>query len=128
MTLELPFPPSVGVYWRALVRPKAKFPSFILSKRGREYKKLISQILNEQKVPKAFLSGAKLKVHLDLYPPDKRRRDIDNYTKSLFDCLTEAGIWADDSQIKDLTIQMKEPMPKPGKVKITINRIEVNYD
>jgi hypothetical protein len=31
-------------------------------------------------------------VEILLYPPDNRRRDIDNYTKGLFDALTHAGV------------------------------------
>lgn len=36
--------------------------------------------------------------------PDRRRRDLDNMPKALFDGLTHAGVWTDDSQIDDLRI------------------------
>jgi crossover junction endodeoxyribonuclease RusA len=35
-------------------------------------------------------------VEILLYPPDNRRRDIDNYTKGLFDALTHARVWEDE--------------------------------
>ncbi|WP_159137369.1 RusA family crossover junction endodeoxyribonuclease, partial [Citrobacter braakii] len=53
------------------------------------------------------------------YPPDARRRDIDNYNKALFDALTHAGIWEDDSQIKRMLVEWGPIVPK-GKVEITI--------
>jgi crossover junction endodeoxyribonuclease RusA len=52
-----------------------------------------------------------------LYPPDARR-DIDNYNKALFDALTHAGIWEDDSQVKRMLVEW-HGVPG-GKVEITI--------
>ena len=40
-----------------------------------------------------------------LYPPDQRRRDIDNYNKALFDALTLTGVWEDDSQVKRMLVE-----------------------
>jgi Holliday junction resolvase RusA-like endonuclease len=31
--------------------------------------------------------------------------DIDNYNKALFDALTHAGIWEDDSQVKRMLVE-----------------------
>jgi crossover junction endodeoxyribonuclease RusA len=44
-------------------------------------------------------------VTLTAFPPDKRRRDLDNLPKVVLDSLTKAGVWKDDSQIQRLTIQ-----------------------
>jgi crossover junction endodeoxyribonuclease RusA len=44
-------------------------------------------------------------VEIILYPPDARRRDIDNYNKALFDALTHAGIWEDDSQVQRMLVE-----------------------
>jgi crossover junction endodeoxyribonuclease RusA len=46
-----------------------------------------------------------LVVTLTAFPPDKRRRDLDNLPKVVLDSLTKAGVWKDDSQIQRLTIQ-----------------------
>ncbi|NBW23084.1 MAG: RusA family crossover junction endodeoxyribonuclease, partial [Caulobacteraceae bacterium] len=40
----------------------------------------------------------------EAFPPDKRKRDLDNVLKSLLDALTHANVWDDDSQIDDLRI------------------------
>ena len=58
-------------------------------------------------------------VEIILYPPDARRRDIDNYNKALFDALTHAGIWEDDSQVKRMLVEWAPQVPG-GKVEITI--------
>ena len=50
-----------------------------------------------------------LTVHL--YPPDRRRRDVDNTLKSFMDALVHAGAMRDDSQVKILHVEMLEPYP-----------------
>lgn len=43
-------------------------------------------------------------VVIEAFPPDKRRRDLDNLLKGLFDSLTHAGVWLDDYQVNDVRI------------------------
>jgi len=65
-----------------------------------------------------------------LCPPDLRRRDLDNCFKALFDALTHAGIWQDDSQVKQLSACWG-PVTKRGQAKITIGefiREEDSYE
>lgn len=39
-----------------------------------------------------------MELSVTLCPPDKRKRDMDNFAgKALLDALTLAGVWADDS-------------------------------
>ena len=59
-------------------------------------------------------------VEIDLYPPDRRRRDIANPLKCLLDSMTHAGVYEDDSQIKDIELHMREPMPPKGLVHVTL--------
>jgi crossover junction endodeoxyribonuclease RusA len=59
---------------------------------------------------------------MNLYPPDKRTRDIDNYSKALFDALTHANFWIDDSQIKKLLTIMHEKSSKKG-VELIVSRL-----
>jgi len=51
-----------------------------------------------------------LDVDIELYPPDRRRRDIDNTLKALLDSLQHGGAYFNDSQVKRLTITMREPV------------------
>jgi len=57
------------------------------------------------------LSGA-VSLSVDCYPPDRRRRDLDNLLKSLQDSLVHAGVMGDDSQIRVLHLEMRDPVPE----------------
>lgn len=103
LELALPFPPSVNAYYRSVANPKRKGQVMVLiSKKGREYRKAVANAVRLQwpQLPIRALTG-RLSVTVFLSPPDKRKRDIDNYHKALFDALTHAGVWEDDSQIDD---------------------------
>ncbi|EGX20852.1 endodeoxyribonuclease RusA family protein [Escherichia coli STEC_S1191] len=52
-----------------------------------------------------------------------RIRDLDNYNKALFDALTHAGVWEDDSQVKRMLVEWGPVIPE-GKVEITISKYE----
>jgi len=52
-----------------------------------------------------------LKVLVEVYPPDKRRRDLDNAWKSAGDAITKAGVWLDDHQICDLRLVRMDTRP-----------------
>ncbi len=45
-----------------------------------------------------------LAVTIDIYHGDKRKRDVDNFNKLIFDALTGI-VYEDDSQIETLTIR-----------------------
>lgn len=60
---------------------------------------------------------------MKLYPPDKRRRDIDNYSKAVFDALTHGGFWKDDSQVVRQIIEKHNPV-RGGKVEIYVTRTQ----
>jgi len=62
----------------------------------------------------------RLALLLQCYPPDNRRRDADNIAKCCLDTLQAAGLYEDDSQIKDLRIMMLDPMPPDGMVYVEL--------
>ncbi|MDH0063180.1 RusA family crossover junction endodeoxyribonuclease [Leclercia adecarboxylata] len=122
MKLTLPFPPSVNAYWRSPNSGPLKGRTLVSAK-SREYQSDACAAIIEQlrKLPKP--SSAPAAVEIVLFPPDARRRDIDNYNKALFDALTHAGIWEDDSQIKRMLVEWG-PVTQKGKVEITISKYE----
>lgn len=119
MKLVLLFPPSVNTYWRAPNSGPLK-GRHLISQKGREFQSAACAAIIEQlrKLPKPSAEHAE--VEITLYPPDHRRRDLDNYNKALFDALTHAGVWEDDSQVKRMQVEWGPVVPK-GKVEITIS-------
>ena len=93
--LRLPFPPSANTYYRKVgVR-------MLISKAGRAYKAEVRACLLEQIGLMKPIEGH-VSIHVRLHPGDKRRRDLDNFAgKALYDALTYAGAWLDDSQVKE---------------------------
>lgn len=110
--LTLPFPPSTNTYYRNLEGRT------VISKKGRQYR---ADVYAVPDVHRARLGAARLSVVVDLYPPDKRRRDVDNYNKGLLDALTAAGVWDDDSQVRRLTVEMHDAV-KGGRCVVRIMR------
>ncbi len=99
LQFNLPYPPSVNHYY---VRTKT---GMAIGAPGKAYRKLIWTTLRgrvscAKKFPMEPIEGD-LMVEIIIYPPDKRKRDMDNIKKALFDALQYAGLYKDDSQIVD---------------------------
>ena len=126
--LILPFPPSVNHY--------KKIGRTVVTKKGKSYQARINSpetklFYYEVWLKIRSLSAAKrmemaphstivLQVCIDLHPPDKRRRDVDNNIKIILDSLVRGGLIEDDSQIHRLVVEKKGIIPQ-GQ---TIVRIE----
>lgn len=121
MKLILPFPPSVNGYWRA-PNKGTSIGKHLVSERGRKYQAETYAMVIEQlrRKPKAITEH--LSVSVVLFPPTKAKRDLDNYFKALFDALTKANVWADDSQIKELSAKWG-PVFKGGRVELVIDEV-----
>ena len=96
--IELPFPPSVNHYYRRVG------PRTLISREGRRFRERVCAALAGLGI--AGLEGP-LHLEIEVYPPDGQRRDIDNVQKALLDALQHGGLYADDSQIKKLNIEMR---------------------
>lgn len=110
--LELPYPPSVNRYWRHN-RGRTH-----LSQAGREYRDAVRyRVLSSR--PRLKAITGELSMMINIYPPDRRRRDIDNTLKALCDSLQHAGVYKDDYQIGHLTITREDVTPD-GRCVITL--------
>lgn len=94
LELYLPFPPSVNNYY---VKTKK---GVRISEKGRKFRDLVEKAVVEQ-IGAFEPLDYNLLIEVVIYPPDLRKRDLDNFTgKALLDALTHSGIWTDDSLIK----------------------------
>ena len=109
---ELPYPPSINHYYRRVG------PRTLISRVGRRYRGEVASAL--ARLGLQPLDGP-LEACIDVFPPDRRRRDLDNVQKALLDAMEHAGVYRDDSQIKRLVSEMCE-ITRGGKVIMTIGR------
>lgn len=103
MRIELPYPPTVNTMF-----PTGKNGRRYLSAKGKAYRQEVYRLVLEQHGIFKPYTG-RISATVELTPPDKRKRDIDNYNKALFDALGYANVYMDDEQIKRLYIEMREP-------------------
>lgn len=118
LKIRLPFPPTMNTYWRNC-RGRT-----ILSLHGRKYKKMVGEIILTT-VKKDLIKeiyNKRLSVEIDYCPPDRRKRDLDNYAKAILDGLEEAQVYQNDEQIDKLILTRKE-IVKGGYVDVTISSL-----
>ncbi len=116
LEIELPYPPTVNSYWRTNYKAGKTY----ISKKSKEFQSKVFIACMGY-----LLIKGKVRVEVDLYPPDRRKRDIDNPMKALLDALTKAKIIEDDSFIDQLKITRKE-IVKQGKTVVRIFQLEGN--
>jgi len=117
--LNFPYPPSVNTYWRNLSSGRV-----IISAKGRDYRNEICEYVMVEGVRH---HAERLKVEIYAFVPDRRRRDLDNILKAIFDSLEYAGVFEDDEQIDDLRV-VRRPLAKPGYLAIAITELESGWD
>ena len=103
--MRLPFPPSLNHYWRK------DRNGMHISEEGKRYLSQVRQLalLNGRgdteyslKVLRQPELKQRLMVRASFFCPDNMKRDLDNLFKVIFDCLTKAGVWQDDSQVFEI--------------------------
>ena len=111
--LILPFPPTVNSYYSHTRN------GVFISKKGKVYRGATqAEVLAQLGGTFAPLEDS-IYLEVLLTMPDRRKRDLDNYMKSLLDALTHAQLWLDDSQIDQLSIY-RGPVSPPGSVTIRV--------
>jgi crossover junction endodeoxyribonuclease RusA len=109
----LPFPPSVNHYWRH------NQGQFYVSKEGRLYRKRVYEECLIQRIKKV---NGDLKLEIDIYPPDRRKRDIDNICKAVLDSLEHANVYDNDYQIAELIL--RRHAANDGFIKLKLSAME----
>ena len=119
LVLNLPLPPSVNSY-RTIFRGRMG-----ITKAGWQFKEQVADYVADYRVPK--LGSARLEMKVIIYPRDRRKQDIDNRIKALWDALADAGVFNDDEQIDVLHIERGE-IKKGGGVLVYIDVLDDNQD
>lgn len=114
LQLFLPYPPSVNNYWGFSQSRR------YLTAKARAFKDEVHYKVIQSRYPS--FGKSYIRVGVELYPPDRRKRDIDNPLKPLFDSLVASGLIEDDSQIQELIVVRKEVI-KGGSCRISIEKI-----
>ena len=109
-SLHLPYPPSVNHYWGQ--SGKQRF----IGKKGKEFRQAVAEACLDLEL--ATMDG-RLSVHVAIWPPDNRKRDVDNILKPLLDAMEHAGVYENDSQIDELHIIRHHPI-KGGSCSVVL--------
>ena len=115
LTASLPFPPSMNHYWRHF-RGRT-----VISQGGRTFRANVCALLAGAggNGPRKPPCGGRIALAMDAFPPDRRRRDVDNLLKPTLDSLQHAGAYLDDSQVELLLARRREVVPG-GRVDVRI--------
>ena len=113
MIATLPWPPSVNRYWRHVGR------RVLISREGRTFRRDVCALLGGSGRPPR---SGRVALAMDAFPPDRRRRDLDNLQKATCDSLAYAGVYEDDSQIDILFVRRCEVV-RGGRIEIRVHDI-----
>lgn len=116
LRISLPWPPSVNNYWKRTRK------GIRVSDKGMEYKITIDSLIEKFNLRMSI--DEPIDVVMWYFPPDKRIRDIDNYSKGLFDSLSEAEFWTDDKIIKRMTVEWDSDNKKLGRVDMLVREYD----
>ena len=116
--IVLPYPPSMNHYWRRVGYRT------LISREGRTFRENVCALLagNGRRPP----DNGRIALCMDAFPPDRRRRDLDNLQKPLLDALEHAGIYEDDSQI-DLLISRRMAICPDGQIIVRIETLPLQH-
>jgi len=120
MMLTLPYPPSVNHYWRHY-RGRT-----VISQEGRAYRERVRALLAADSAhgngPRKPPSGGRIALDMDAFPPDRRRRDLDNIQKAVLDSLEHGAVYEDDSQV-DLLITRRCGITPGGRIEVGVQEL-----
>lgn len=113
--ISLPWPPSNNRYYRHN-RGRTH-----ISAEGQAYRDIVASIIKEQMLDIGI--SAAVRIRIECHMPDRRRRDLDNLQKAVFDALTKSGFCLDDQQVDYYSVK-RMPVVKGGRLELTITELE----
>ena len=100
LILYLDWPPTVNNYYSHTRN------GVFISKKGRLFTSSVLSDVKSQAPRVKYTEPFAMSVYM--FPPDRRKRDLDNYMKALQDSLAKAGLMEDDSLIDQLYLYRGE--------------------
>lgn len=97
--------------------------SIVLLPKVKSYYNTVSQIVNTEFPNFASFEG-RLRIYVEIFEENKRKRDINNYTKSLFDALEKAKVYKNDHQIDETFIKRGDIITKESYILVKIEEIK----
>ena len=121
ITGRIPYPPSINRYYITKSK-KCHLTGRMIkhvtrTQKVKKYVEDVGYLLLQQRCTK--MHGERLRLELYLYPPDNRRRDLDNICKSTLDALQYANLFRDDFYIQQLYVERKE-VRKHGEIEFVL--------
>jgi len=113
----------MNTYWRRVGYKT------LISRGGREFRKNVCAMLAGDG-PRKPPAGGRIALLMDAFPPDRRRRDLDNLQKPTLDAMQHAEVFTDDAIVWDLHLRWDvsetgEIITWPhGRVHVRIERFE----
>lgn len=107
-------PPSGNNYSRArIVTPRGGKPfiSWYHTELAESWYDMVAAVASGRK-----LRGQSLEISYIVFLPTKRKADVDNYAKCIFDALTKAGVIEDDKPVDDFHGHRRHDPVKPRTV------------
>lgn len=116
INLMLPYPPTINHYYE-----RRKNGQLYIGIKGRAYRlKVKLECFDQLKLlDVAYYEHERLSISIDAYPPDHRKRDLDNICKCLLDSLQNALVFRNDDQIDKLLIE-RNNVVKNGKLVVKL--------
>lgn len=106
VTIQLPMPPTVNTYYRNF-RGR-----MVLGKKGREFKLAVQEIVTITNIPS--FRDKRLAAIITVFPPNKRKWDLDGRLKGIFDALQDAGVYDNDEQFDKIEVARGKIKPNGG--------------
>jgi crossover junction endodeoxyribonuclease RusA len=98
----------------------------VISREGRTFRANVCALLGGDG-PRRPPAGGRIALAMDAFPPDRRRRDLDNLLKSTLDALQHGGVYEDDSQVDLLVVRRCEPDRPDGHVFIRTEPLPLHH-
>jgi len=121
IALTLPYPPSCNHAWRKGAGKKLYLDPRVEYFRAKVFA-AVADLKTKNLIPSKPVEG-KVAVMMEFNKADRRNRDLDNPVKQLWDALTFAKVWQDDSQVV-LALSFFGPCRRGGACQVLIQPLE----